>query len=120
MLFIFEISQKSSLSLIQYALVAGAMSLFYLLLLSLSEHLSFALAYFIAALVPIISISLYIKSVLGSLKSGGLVAIILTALYCLLYSILQLQDYALLVGSALLLVALLALMYVTRQQGEAK
>ncbi|MBS0043211.1 cell envelope integrity protein CreD [Shewanella sp. M16] len=114
MLFIFEIGQKTSLSTIQYVLVGSAMALFYLLLLSLSEHLAFLHAYLIAACIPVLSISAYVGSATASIKRGALVGIMLVSLYAVLYSILQLEDYALLMGSGLLLVVLLILMFVTR------
>jgi len=44
------------------------------------------------------------------------VGIMLVSLYAVLYSILQLEDYALLMGTGLLLVVLLILMFVTRHQ----
>ncbi|MFA7518366.1 cell envelope integrity protein CreD, partial [Shewanella sp.] len=114
MLFIFEIGQKTSLSTIQYVLVGSAMALFYLLLLSLSEHLAFLHAYLIAACIPVLSVSAYVGSATASIKRGALVGIMLVSLYAVLYSILQLEDYALLMGSGLLLVVLLILMFVTR------
>ena len=116
MLFIFEIGQKTSLSTIQYVLVGSAMALFYLLLLSLSEHLAFLHAYLIAACIPVLSVSAYVGSATASIKRGALVGIMLVSLYAVLYSILQLEDYALLMGTGLLLVVLLILMFVTRHQ----
>lgn len=116
MLFIFELGQKTSLSTIQYVLVGSAMALFYLLLLSLSEHLAFLHAYLIAACIPVLSVSAYVGSATASLKRGGIVGIMLVSLYAVLYSILQLEDYALLMGTGLLLVVLLILMFVTRHQ----
>ncbi len=116
MLFIFELGQKTSLSTIQYVLVGSAMALFYLLLLSLSEHLAFLHAYLIAACIPVLSVSAYVGSATTSIKRGGIVGIMLVSLYAVLYSILQLEDYALLMGTGLLLVVLLILMFVTRHQ----
>lgn len=114
MLFILELSQSQKLSLIQYLLVASAMSLFYLLLLSLAEHTSFAMAYMIAASVPIVSISTYIGSATGSKQAASIIFALLVSLYALLYSILKLEDYALLMGTGLILTVLLTLMYLTR------
>lgn len=116
MLFIFELGQKTSLSTIQYVLVGSAMALFYLLLLSLSEHLAFLHAYLIAGCIPVLSVSAYVGSATASLKRGAIVGIMLVSLYAVLYSILQLEDYALLMGTGLLLVVLLILMFVTRHQ----
>ncbi|ABM26549.1 Inner membrane CreD family protein [Shewanella sp. W3-18-1] len=118
MLFIFELGQKTSLSTIQYVLVGSAMALFYLLLLSLSEHLAFLHAYLIAACIPVLSVSAYVGSATTSMKRGSIVGLMLVSLYAVLYSILQLEDYALLMGTGLLLVILLILMFVTRHQAK--
>lgn len=120
MLFIFELGQKTSLSIIQYVLVGSAMAMFYLLLLSLSEHISFLLAYLVAASIPLVSVSLYVGTAMASVKRGGIVAVMLVGLYAILYSILQLEDYALLMGTGLLLVVLFILMYITRHQNKAQ
>ncbi|MCZ4338303.1 cell envelope integrity protein CreD [Shewanella colwelliana] len=118
MLLIFELSQAQSLSAIQYLLVASAMTLFYLVLLSLSEHISFGYAYLIAASMPLFLVSIYIGSVTRSAKRGGIMAAMLIALYSVLYSILKLEDYALLMGTGLLVVVLGILMYITRHSPE--
>ncbi|MCG9757002.1 cell envelope integrity protein CreD [Shewanella insulae] len=118
MLLIFELGQQQVLSSIQYLLVASAMALFYLLLLSLSEHISFGYAYLLAASVPLVSVSAYIASVTASRRRGIFMAIMLLALYSVLYSILKLEDYALLMGSGLLMMVLLILMYLTRHRVE--
>ncbi|MCG9713180.1 cell envelope integrity protein CreD [Shewanella insulae] len=118
MLLIFELGQQQVLSSIQYLLVASAMALFYLLLLSLSEHISFGYAYLLAASVPLVSVSAYIASVTASRRRGVFMAIMLLALYSVLYSILKLEDYALLMGSGLLMMVLLILMYLTRHRVE--
>lgn len=116
-LLIFELGQNSKLSLIQYLLVGTAMTLFYLLLLSLSEHLAFSLAYIIAASVPVLSVSAYVASATASLKRGGIMLAMLIGLYGVLYSILKLEDYALLMGTGLLVVIMLVLMFITRRSG---
>lgn len=118
MLLIFELGQKSRLSTVQYLLVGCAMCLFYLLLLSLSEHMAFLSAYIAAAAVPLLSIPLYVASASRSKRQGGVMLMMLTALYAVLYSILQLEDYALLMGTGLLVVILVILMYLTRHQAE--
>ena len=115
-LLIFELGQNTRLNLIQYLLVGCAVTLFYLLLLSLSEHLAFNYAYSIAASIPILSISAYVGSATASVKKGGIIAAMLVSLYGVLYSILKLEDYALLMGTGLLLTVLLALMFITRHR----
>jgi inner membrane protein len=86
------------------------------LLLSLSEHLLFLTAYLVAAAVPLLSIPLYVASASGSRRQGAIVAAMLASLYGVLYSILQLEDYALLMGTGLLVLIMLVLMYLTRHQ----
>jgi len=115
-LLIFELSQQSSLSLVQYLLVGCAVTLFYLLLLSLSEHLLFAQAYMLAASIPVLSVSPYVASATASKRKGGIIAAMLICLYAVLYSILKLEDFALLMGTGLLLIALLVLMFITRHK----
>ncbi len=116
LLLIFELGNKSRLSAVQYLMVGGAMCLFYLLLLSLSEHLLFLTAYLVAAAVPLLSIPLYVASASGSRRQGAIVAAMLASLYGVLYSILQLEDYALLMGTGLLVLIMMILMYLTRHQ----
>jgi len=117
-LLIFELGQQSSLSLVQYLLVGCSVTLFYLLLLSLSEHLAFVQAYIIAATIPVLSISPYVASATASIRKGGIIAAMLTSLYLVLYSILKLEDFALLMGTCLLLIALLILMFITRRKSR--
>lgn len=99
---------------IQYLMVGCSLIIFYLLLLSLSEHIGFGWSYLIAALSVILQISLYCYTILRTrkfaLQTGG----ILSGLYAFLYILLQLQDSALLVGSISLFVLLAIAMYVTR------
>ncbi|WP_394205719.1 cell envelope integrity protein CreD [Shewanella waksmanii] len=117
-LLIFEVSLNRHVSLIQYIMLSCAMTIFYLLLLSLSEHLPFNLAYGCAASIPVLSASIYIASIMGSKRHGLMMAVLLSCLYGLLYGVLKLEDYALLMGSALLVVVLLVLMFITRHVPE--
>ncbi|CZF83260.1 Inner membrane protein CreD [Grimontia celer] len=117
-LLMFELSQGHSLSVLQYVMVGAAMTLFYLVLLALSEHLSFTMAYIAAAVMPIVSIPAYVGSATGNRNAGLIMLSMLLGLYTLLYSILRLEDYALLMGSGLLVAVLLTLMYLTRRQAN--
>lgn len=111
---LFEIFEGRRLHAIQYLLVGFAMSIFYLLLLSLGEHLPFRLAYVIAAVAVTLLISGYARAILGSRRgSAGLFAI-LTLLYTFLCVLLESEDYALLVGSLALFGVLSLVMYLTR------
>ncbi len=109
-----EIKTRQRIHPIQYLMVGCALLVFYLLLLSISEHLAFAWAYLIAAVAAILQISLFCLSILKSRKFAVQVGILLSFLYAFLYLLLQLQDSALLVGSVSLFVLLSAAMYIIR------
>jgi len=112
--FAFEISVGKRLHVLQYGLVGVALSLFYLLLLSLAEHIAFVYAYLGAASVVVMIITLYAWAVLRSFKSGLLILLLLSGLYGVLYLLLEMEDYALLAGTGLLIIATSSMMYVTR------
>lgn len=113
-IWLFEALGRARVHFIEYALIGAALCLFYLLELSLGEHLGFNWAYVLAAAPIVALVTAYAKPVLGAwtraLSVGGVIA----ALYGCLYLILQLEDYALLAGSILLFAALAAIMYLTR------
>ncbi|NKQ40071.1 MAG: cell envelope integrity protein CreD [Sulfurovum sp.] len=111
---IFEMTQKSKLHYVQYILIGSSLGLFFLILLSLSEHILFFKAYISASALTILSISTYAWFSNKSAKQFFTILTLLAALYALLYSILQLEDYALLMGTGLLIVTLFVLMWVTR------
>lgn len=100
---------------IQYLLVGAALCIFYTLLLSLSEQVGFTWAYLIAATGIIGLISIYARSILNSNKLGGITTGILVILYLFLFTILQLQDYALLMGSIGLFLVLAIVMYISKK-----
>jgi inner membrane protein len=112
--FVAETVSPKRLHVVQYALVGAAQVLFYLLLLSFSEHVGFATAYLIGAIATVVLTSLYAGSALKDRRRAAMLGVILAALYALLYAILNAVDFALLIGSCLLFVALAATMYVTR------
>ena len=106
--------KKKFLHPVQYLLVGFAISLFYLLLLSLSEHLAFGVAYLIASIATIGVITGYTRSVFRSGKITILMAGLLIAIYVFLYVALNLEDYALLVASVALFIILAIIMYISR------
>jgi len=112
--FFIEILNRKRLHPIQYLLVGAGVVLFYILLLSFSEHLSFNTAYWIACAAILLLITVYSFFMLRNRKLTVMVFGILIILYGFFYSILQLQDYALLMGSLGLLLILAAIMYLTR------
>ena len=111
---IFELTTQTKLHFVQYGLIGVALALFYLVLLSVAEHTSFFTAYIIAALINISMVSSYTAAALKSWSRTGVIFVLLAVLYTVLYSLLQLEDYALLMGTMLLLLVLMVLMYVTR------
>jgi len=111
---IFELTQKTKLHFVQYALIGLSLGMFFLGLLSLSEHISFLKAYIIASAITITSISIYTWFNSRLLKQSITIFTLLVALYIILYSLLQLEDYALLMGTGLLLAILFVLMWITR------
>jgi len=100
---------------VQYALVGLALSLFFLLLLSLSEHLPFAGAYAAAASACALLLGVYAASMLGRALAGALFGGGIALLYGLLYALLQMEQNALVIGSVMLFAALAAVMLVTRR-----
>lgn len=111
---VFELTIQARLHFVQYALIGLALSLFFLILLSLAEHISFPGAYVAASAVTILLITAYAWAALGRPARAAIVCVLLTALYVVLYSLLQLEDYALLMGTGLLVAVLAVLMYLTR------
>ncbi|MBB4842586.1 inner membrane protein [Paucibacter oligotrophus] len=100
---------------VQYLLVGLAMSVFFLLLLSLSEHLSFAASYASAAAAALALLSFYGAHILGGWRRGLGFGAALGLLYGALYALLQQEQAALLLGSLLLFGVLAAVMVLTRK-----
>ena len=112
--FLFEILKKLSIHPIQYGLVGLAIALFYLLLLSLSEHVNFLLSYFLAAIASVALISFYLVKVLNNTKTALVFGGLLALLYLTLYIIVSAESFALLMGSTLVFVVLAVVMITTR------
>ena len=112
--FMIELLGGKSVHPIQYLLIGFGLLIFYTLLLSFTEHISFESSYLIASIAVIAMITLYTKSVFRENKFTLLILGILILLYGYLYIVLQLQDYALLMGSLGLFAILALLMYLTR------
>ncbi|MDT9001982.1 cell envelope integrity protein CreD [Paucibacter sp. APW11] len=100
---------------VQYLLVGLAQCLFFLLLLSLSEQLSFASSYALAALAAVGLLGVYGASMLGHWRRGLLFGSGLAALYGALFVLLRLEQAALIVGSLLLFATLATVMMLTRK-----
>jgi inner membrane protein len=113
--FLFEVLGGLRVHPLQYLLVGFAECLFYLLLLSLAEHLPFVAAYLAAAGAATLMVTLYASAVLHSWRRGLLLAPALAAAYGFLYTTLQSEDFALLIGSIGLFVILGLVMVLTRR-----
>jgi inner membrane protein len=100
---------------IPYLLIGCAICVFYLLELSLSEHLGFTASYVIATAAIVAQITAYGVAVLKSTRLGAIVGGMVTALYAYLYVVLTNEDYALLIGSIGVFVLLAAIMRLTRR-----
>lgn len=113
-LILLELLKKLRIHPIQYTLVGMALLVFYLLLISLSEHISFLFAYGIGAVASTVLLTVYFGGILRSSKLGLMLGAGLATLYTLLYVILQAEETALLMGSMLIFAVLSMLMLLTR------
>lgn len=113
--FLFEILCGLNIHPIQYLLVGAALTMFYLLLLSLSEHLSFAWSYAIAGSAVVLLIATYARALLAKSGRAAGFGLGLGAVYGLLYVILREETLALLAGSWSLFAVLALIMFLTRK-----
>jgi inner membrane protein len=113
--FVFEILKRLPIHPIQYTLVGLALIMFFLLLVSLSEHIDFLVSYLIAAGACIALITYYLAAVLRSRARAGGFGAGLVLLYSALYGLLISENNALVLGSLLLFTALGAVMVATRR-----
>lgn len=113
--FLFETLADLRIHPLQYLLVGAAICLFYLALLSFSELLPFGSAYLAAAAAATVLIVGYSAAVLNSRRRATLIGLELALIYGFLYITLQLQDYALMLGTAGLFVMLAVVMFATRR-----
>ena len=100
---------------IQYIIVGLALCVFYTLLIALSEHMSFKISYLISSFSILVMITLYAHSFAKNSRLTKLIGLILILLYLFIYSIIQMQDYALLMGSIGLFIVLAVIMYLSRK-----
>lgn len=113
--FFFEILNNRKVHPFQYILVGLSLSLFYALLLSITEHLGFDLAYLMATIMVISLIVGYSSAIFKDKRLTGLLTVFMSLIYGFIYVILQLQDYSLLVGSIGLFGVLAITMYLSRK-----
>ena len=114
-LFIIEFASGVRFHWLQHLIIGGALSMFYLCVLALSEHIAFGYAYLAGVLIIAFMVGLYAKVLIGKTIYGLGVAGVMLSIYAILYSILQMEDFALLIGTTLLLGFLGIGMFITRK-----
>jgi inner membrane protein len=113
--FLFEMMKQLPIHPVQYLLVGFGLAIFFLLLISVSEHTAFAMAYFLSSAACIGLLTFYLSYVLRSITRGLGFGAMLTSLYAAMYGLLISEDNALILGSLLLFAVLAAVMVVTRK-----
>ena len=113
--FIIETVNKKSVHPFQYALIGLALILFYTLLLSFSEYTGFNTAYIIASAATVGLIAWFVKGILQSSKLTTILGVVLVLMYSYIFTILQLQDYSLLLGSIGLFLTLAVIMHFSKK-----
>jgi inner membrane protein involved in colicin E2 resistance len=112
--FLFEVLSGKSVHPAQYALVGIAQTVFYLLLLSLAEHLGFDLSFLIAGACTVALLSVNTDWIFHSRKLAQRALGVFSLLYAFIYVLLRVEAYALLVGATASFAAVAAAMYITR------
>ncbi len=113
--FFVEVRRDQPIHPVQYMLIGIAVMLFYTLLLSFSEHLSFLVAYLIASAMTATMLGCYLGSIMKTWRVGMLIGGMLAVLYAFIYVLLQIESYALLVGSVGLFAVLAVAMAASRK-----
>lgn len=113
--FFVEILNKKRIHPFQYILVGLSLCIFYTLLISLSEHMNFNFAYLLSSVAIIGLVTAYSAAIFSDRRLTALVGAILSVLYIFIFVTLQLQDYALLMGSVGLFVIMATVMYLSRK-----
>lgn len=113
--FLMDVIHHKSVHPFQYGLIGLALVLFYVLLLSFSEYIGFNFSYAIASIATIGLIGWFVKGILSSGRLSVFLSVILLFVYSYIFTILQLQDYALLIGSIGLFLTLAAIMHFSKK-----
>ena len=113
--FLIQSISKINIHPFQYLMIGLALTMFYTLLISISEHSNFLKAYLVAGSSVILLITLYSKSILKTFKFPLFIGASLLALYTFIFVIIQLENYALLVGSIGIFLILSIIMYASRK-----
>ncbi|WAC03358.1 cell envelope integrity protein CreD [Lacinutrix neustonica] len=113
--FLIQTLSKIHIHAFQYLMIGLSLTMFYTLLVSISEHSNFLKAYLIAGTSVVSLITLYSKSILKTWKFPTFIFLSLIALYTFIYVIIQLESYALIVGSIGLFLILASVMFISRK-----
>lgn len=113
--FFVEVIQKKKIHPLQYLLIGLALCLFYSLLVSISEHTSFSIAYLIAAVMTVTLLTCYMAGILKIKKTAFTIGGLLAVLYLYIFILIQMETYALLAGSLGLFVILAVIMYFSQR-----
>ena len=114
-LFLTEVIRKQKIHPFNYLLIGAAMIIYYSLLLSFSEQIGFNPAYLVASVATIGLITIFIGSLLKNKNAALLFGFILTVFYAFIFVIIQLEDFALMMGSIALFIIIGMLMYFSRK-----
>jgi inner membrane protein len=114
-LFLVEITQKIRIHPFQYILIGAALIIYYSLLLSLSEHFGYNIAYVIASVATVALVSTYATTFLRDTRLVILFTLLLMVFYTFIFVIIVQQDFSLLIGSVGLFVIVGMLMYFSRK-----
>ncbi len=112
-IFVAGLLKTTRAHLVQYLLVGSSICIFYMLVLSLSEHIRFVAAYAIASGADVATVAIYVWRTVARF-TGYVVAAVLALIHGWMYLLLQMEDYVLMAGSLGLFAALVTVMYVTR------
>ena len=113
--FFFETRKAKPIHPVQYLLIGSALIVFYTLLLSFSEHISFSLSYLISAVMTVGLIVAFVATIMKDFKTTLGLGALLVLLYAFIYVLLQLESYALLVGSVGVFIIIGAAMFGSRK-----
>lgn len=114
-LFLFEIFASINLHPLHYLLSGAASVIFFLLLMSFSEHINFGSSYIISAVASGVLVSLYVASITKKYRLGFTMSLVFAMMYGYLFMSLKSEDYALLIGSLFAFIILAAVMFLTRK-----
>jgi len=112
--FLFEIFFNLNIHPVQYFFNGGALSTFYLLLLAMSEHLHFSVAYLLASIAIVLLMTGYSMTILKQRTRGLIIGLITAIIYAFLYFLIQSEQNSLLFGAFGFFSALTVIMYLTR------